>query len=52
MTADACARRIVRAMARRQRLVLTSHRSAWARWGQLLAPKLVDAIAARAVKPR
>jgi len=41
-TAQACARRVVRAMARRERLVLTSFRSGAARWGQLLAPKLVD----------
>ena len=46
MTAEACARRIVKAMGRRERLVLTSERSKWARWGQLLAPKLVDRIAA------
>lgn len=44
-TAEKCARRIIKAMARRERLVLTSHRAAWARWGQLLAPKLVDRIA-------
>jgi short-subunit dehydrogenase len=50
MTAEECARRIVRAMARRERLMLTSARSAWGRWGKLLAPKLVDHIAARAVR--
>ncbi|MBI3836502.1 MAG: SDR family oxidoreductase [Planctomycetia bacterium] len=50
MTAEACARRIVKAMGRRERLVLTSARSKWARWGKLLAPKLVDWIAAAAVQ--
>jgi short-subunit dehydrogenase len=52
MTAEACARRIVKAMRRRKRLVLTSHRSAWARWGQLLLPRLVDRIAAASVESR
>lgn len=49
LTAEKCAKLMVRAMERRERLVLTSARSAWARWGQLLAPKLVDRIAAAAV---
>ena len=49
MTAEACARRIVRAMAGRRRLVLTSFRSSWCRWGKLLAPRLVDRISRRAV---
>ncbi len=52
LTAEKCARQIVRGMQRRKRLVLTSERSAWARWGQLLAPKLVDWISARSVLPR
>lgn len=46
-TAEACARRIVKAINRRERLVLTSFRSGAARWGYLLAPKLVDWITAR-----
>jgi short-subunit dehydrogenase len=49
LTAESCARRVVRAMTRRKRLVLTSHRSAWGRWGQLLAPWIVDRIAAASV---
>lgn len=49
LTAEKCARRIVRAIERRKRLVLTSERSAWARWGTLLAPKLVDRISAKIV---
>jgi short-subunit dehydrogenase len=50
LTAEKCAKKIVRGMQRRKRLVLTSERSAWARWGQLLAPKLVDRISARSVE--
>lgn len=49
MTAEACARRIVKAMRRRERLVLMSHRATWTRWGQLLAPWLVDKVAAAIV---
>ncbi|HEV3137115.1 MAG TPA: SDR family oxidoreductase [Pirellulales bacterium] len=52
MTAEACARRIVNAMGRRDRLLLTSARSKWARWGKLLAPKLVDWIAAAVVRAK
>jgi short-subunit dehydrogenase len=50
LTAEKCAKKIVRGMQHRKRLVLTSERSAWARWGQLLAPKLVDRISARSVQ--
>lgn len=49
LTAEKCARKIIRGIERRKRLVLTSERSAWARWGTLLAPKLVDRISARIV---
>ncbi|HEU4951355.1 MAG TPA: SDR family oxidoreductase [Holophagaceae bacterium] len=52
MTAEACAELMVRAMARRRRLLLTSARSRLGRWLQLLAPGLVDRIAARAVARR
>ena len=48
-TADTCARRTVRAMERRERLVLSSFRAFWARVGLLLAPQVVDRIAAGAV---
>jgi len=50
LTAEACARRIVRGMRRRKRLILTSERSAWGRWGQILAPRLVDYFTARATR--
>jgi len=49
LAADVVARRVVKAMRRRERLVLTSYRSRWARWGQLVAPWLVDWIAKSAV---
>lgn len=49
MTAEECARLIVRAMARRERLLITSARGRLARWLKLLAPGLVDRIAARAI---
>jgi short-subunit dehydrogenase len=52
LSAEKCARRAVRGMARRKRLVLTSERSAWARWGRLLAPGLTDRIAAASVGAR
>ena len=49
LSAEKCAKKIVRGIERRKRLVLTSERSAWARWGQILAPKLVDRISAKIV---
>jgi short-subunit dehydrogenase len=45
MTAEECARRIVRAMEKRQRLL-------WGRWLKLLAPSLIDRIAAKAIRQR
>lgn len=50
LSTEKCVRKIIRGMERRKRLVLTSERSAWARWGKLLAPKLVDRIAAGSVQ--
>jgi short-subunit dehydrogenase len=52
MTADECARLIVRAMQRRQRLLITSRRGRFVRWARLLVPGLVDRIAARAIRER
>ena len=52
MTAPACARLIARAMRRRQRLLITSLRGKLALWARLLAPALVDRIAARAIRER
>ena len=52
MTAAACARLIVRAMRRRQRLLVTSARGRMARWARLVVPRLVDRMAARAIRER
>jgi len=52
MTADECARLIAAAMRRRQRLLITSARGRFARWARLVAPRLVDRLAARAIRER
>ncbi len=52
MTSEQCARLIVRAMAKRQRLLITSRRGRLGRWARLVAPRLVDRIAARAIRLR
>ena len=52
MTSEQCAHLIVRAMSRRQRLLITSGRGRLGRWARLVAPALVDRIAARAIRLR
>ena len=52
MTAEECATRIARAMEKRQRLLLMSARGRWGRWLKLLAPKVIDRLAARAIRQR
>jgi short-subunit dehydrogenase len=52
MSAEECARRIVRAAARRDRLWIGSFRGRVGRFVKLVAPGLVDAIAARAIRER
>ena len=52
MTAEDCAARIVRAMEKRQRLLLMSRRGRLGRWLKLLAPAVIDRIAARAIRQR
>jgi short-subunit dehydrogenase len=52
MTAEACAARIVRAIDKRERQVLMSTRGKLGRWLKLLAPSLIDRIAARAIRER
>jgi len=52
MTAEDCAARIVRAIERRERLVVMSARGKMGRWLKLLAPSLVDRIAERAIRQR
>jgi hypothetical protein len=49
MGAEECARIIVRAVARRERLVVTSLRGRLGRWVRLFAPGLIDRVAARAI---
>jgi len=50
MTAEACARMIVNGMARRKRLVIGSLRARVGRFVRLVAPAMVDRMAARAVR--
>jgi len=52
MTADECADIILRATLQRRRLVLTSLRARLIRWLKMLAPGLVDRLAARAIRRR
>jgi short-subunit dehydrogenase len=52
MTADECAKRIVRAIERRERLVVMSARGRLGRWLKLIAPSWVDKLAARAIRNR
>ncbi len=52
MSAEECVRLIVRAMRRRDRLLITSARGRLGRWARLIAPALVDRIAARAIRER
>jgi NAD(P)-dependent dehydrogenase (short-subunit alcohol dehydrogenase family) len=52
MPAEECARLMLRAMRRRDRLLITSLRGRVGRWARLLAPGLVDRIAARAIRER
>ena len=52
MSSEQCARLILPAMRRRQRLLITSGRGRLARWARLIAPALVDRLAARAIRLR
>ncbi len=52
MTAEVCAARIVNAMAHRRRLVIMSARGRLGRWLKLIAPRLIDQIAANAIRRR
>ena len=52
MTADACAARIARAIERRERQVLMSLRGKFGRSLKLLAPGVIDRIAAKAIRER
>lgn len=50
MSAEECARRMVRAMERRQRMLVMSFKGKLLRWVKLVAPGLVDRMAAEAVR--
>ena len=50
MTAEECARRIVHAMEKRQRLLITSTRGRLGRWVRLFAPRVIDSVARRAIR--
>ena len=50
MGTEECAALTLRAMERRQRLAILSARGRWGRFVRLLAPGIIDRIAARAVR--
>jgi short-subunit dehydrogenase len=52
MTAEACAAQIVRAMGKRDRLLITSLRGKLGRWIRMFSPALVDRIAGKAIRER
>lgn len=52
MKSDECAELIIGAMERRERLLLTSGRGKLGRWLKLLAPRLMDNIAAKAIREK
>jgi short-subunit dehydrogenase len=52
MTAAECAARIVRGIEKRERLVLMTARGKVGRWLKVMAPALIDRIAARAIRNR
>jgi len=52
MTAEECARQIVRAMEKRRRLLLMSTRGKLGRWLKILAPGVIDRMAAKAIRQR
>ena len=52
MTAEACAAQIVRAMRKRDRLLITSLRGKLGRWIRMFSPALVDRIAGKAIRER
>lgn len=52
MKSDECAALIVHAMEQRQRLLLTSTRGKIGRWLKLIAPQLMDNVAAKAIREK
>ena len=52
MKADECANMIVAAMEKRERLLLTSTRGKLGRWLKILAPSVIDNMAAKAIREK
>ena len=52
MTAADCAARIIRGIEKRERLVLMTARGRLGRWLKLVAPSMIDRIAAKAIRDR
>jgi short-subunit dehydrogenase len=52
MSAEECARLMVGAMRRRERMLITTARGRLGRWARLIVPATVDRIAARAIRER
>lgn len=52
MKADECANMIVAAMEKRERLLLTSMRGKLGRWLKILAPSVIDNMAAKAIREK
>ena len=52
MTAERCAEMMVGAMGRRDRALITSARGRFGRWLQLVAPGVIDRMAAKAIRDR
>lgn len=52
MTAEECAQLVVKAMAKRQRLLITSLRGKVGRWLKLVWPGLIDRVAKKAIEQR
>jgi short-subunit dehydrogenase len=52
MTAEKCATLIVKAVENRDRLLVTSFRGKLGRWVKMLAPDLIDKVAAKAIKKK
>ena len=52
MSAEECARLVIDAIERRDRLLVTSSRGRLARWLKLVAPGRIDALAARAIREK
>jgi short-subunit dehydrogenase len=50
MSAEECARRVVKAMEKRKRMLVMSFKGKLGRWAKLVAPGLVDQMAADAVR--